>query len=90
MSFRRLRRGWARLDAWLMQWYALPARREAARRQRDHDDLLRLLVFAEALGLDSPLAWYAPELKPLLLEEFHDWHRRAGLPHSPLDHWRCC
>jgi hypothetical protein len=27
---------------------------------------------------------------PVLYEQFHDWHRRMGMEHSPLDHLRCC
>ena len=29
-------------------------------------------------------------VQPLLLDRFHDWHKRMGMPHSPLDHFRCC
>ncbi|HAV06941.1 MAG TPA: DNA helicase, partial [Pseudomonas sp.] len=25
-----------------------------------------------------------------LYERFHDWHRRMGMEHSPLDHIACC
>ena len=30
------------------------------------------------------------ELMPALYERFHDWHRRMGMEHSPLDHIACC
>jgi hypothetical protein len=49
-----------------------------------------LFVFAELMGVPSPAAYYTLELQPLLLERFHDWHRRQGLEHSPLDGFRCC
>ncbi|HCA23820.1 MAG TPA: DNA helicase, partial [Pseudomonas sp.] len=56
----------------------------------DHDDLFMLLVFGEMMGVPNPAAYYTLELQPLLLERFHDWHRRMGMEHSPLDHFRCC
>ena len=49
-----------------------------------------LLVFSEMMGVPNPAAYYTLELQPLLLERFHDWHRRMGMEHSPLDHFRCC
>jgi hypothetical protein len=24
------------------------------------------------------------------MEEFHEWHTRMGMPHSPLDRFGCC
>jgi hypothetical protein len=54
------------------------------------DDLFMLLCFSECYGLPNPASWYTLELYPLLLEEFHDWHRRMGMERSPLDHLRCC
>jgi hypothetical protein len=27
---------------------------------------------------------------PYLLEQFHEWHRRMGIEHSPLDGLPCC
>jgi hypothetical protein len=47
-------------------------------------------VFAETLGVPNPASWYTMELMPVLYEQFHDWHRRMGMEHSPLDHLRCC
>lgn len=63
----------------------------AAQRELDEaDDLFLLLCFGESFGLPNPAAWYTLELYPLLLEEFHDWHRRMGMQRSPLEHLRCC
>ena len=63
----------------------------AARRElEDADDLFLLLCFGESFGLPNPASWYTLELYPLLLEEFHDWHRRMGMDRSPLDNIRCC
>lgn len=49
-----------------------------------------LVVLAEALGVPDPAAYYTAELLPGVYEGFHDWHRRMGMEHSPLDHVSCC
>ncbi|MFN3614278.1 MAG: cory-CC-star protein [Rubrimonas sp.] len=61
-----------------------------ARARRDEEDLFMLLVFSEMMGVPNPAAYHTMELQPLLLERFHDWHRRMGMERSPLDHFRCC
>lgn len=80
----------ARLQALLDEFYAAPYRGAVARARRDEDDLFMLFVFAELMGVPNPAAYYTLELQPVLLERFHDWHRRQGLEHSPLDGFRCC
>jgi len=79
-----------RLSEGLHEYYVSPYRRSFARLKRDEDDLFMLLVFAETLGVPNPASWYTMELMPVLYEQFHDWHRRMGMEHSPLDHLRCC
>ncbi|WP_444677851.1 cory-CC-star protein [Halomonas sp. E19] len=86
-----------RMRAWLGQArffaeevYSARYRGAIARARRDEDDLFMLLVFSEMMGVPNPAAYYTLELQPLLLERFHDWHRRMGMEHSPLDHFRCC
>ena len=74
----------------LEESYSARYRGAIARSRRDHDDLFMLLVFSEMMGVPNPAAYYTLELQPLLLERFHDWHRRMGMEHSPLDHFRCC
>jgi hypothetical protein len=74
----------------LHEYYVAPYRRGFARLKRDEEDLFMLLVFAETLGVPNPASWYTMELMPLLYERFHDWHRRMGMEHSPLDQMRCC
>jgi len=74
----------------LKEFYVAPYRRTFARAQREEEDLFMLLVFAETLGVPNPASWYTMELMPVLYEQFHDWHRRMGMEHSPLDHLRCC
>lgn len=93
---RELRRR-EKLRAWLSQArfyaeevYSVRYRGAIARARRDEDDLFMLLVFSEMMGVPNPAAYYTLELQPLLLERFHDWHRRMGMEHSPLDHFRCC
>ena len=81
---------WARLAAGLGEFYAAPYRRTLARAQRDEDDLFMLMVFSESLGVPNPATYYTLELLPEMLDRYHDWHRRMGLPHSPLDGLRCC
>lgn len=80
----------AQLAQGLHEYYVAPYRRGFARLKRDEEDLFMLLVFAETLGVPNPASWYTLELMPVLYEEFHDWHRRMGMEHSPLDHLRCC
>lgn len=75
--------GW---DEALRLGYGAAAQREI----EDADDLFLVLCFGESFGLPNPASWYTLELYPLLLEEFHDWHRRMGMERSPLDHIRCC
>ena len=74
----------------LHEFYRAPYRRTLSRAYRDESDLFMLLVFAESLGVPNPMTWYTLELQPLLMEEFHDWHTRMGMPHSPLDRFGCC
>jgi hypothetical protein len=80
----------ARLNSGLREYYVSPYRRTFARAKREEEDLFMLLVFAETLGVPNPASWYTMEMMPVLYEQFHDWHRRMGMEHSPLDHLRCC
>lgn len=79
-----------RLDKGLREFYVAPYRRAFARAQRDEEDLFMLLVFAESLGVPNPASYYTLELLPVLYERFHEWHRRMGMEHSPLDNVQCC
>ena len=81
---------WRAFRDGLTEWYVGPYRRTLAREQRDEDDYFMLVVLGEALGVPDPAAYYTIELMPAFLDEFHAWHRRAGLPRSPLDHVSCC
>lgn len=81
---------WARIEAHLSEMYHAPYRRTLGRARRDEDDLFMLLVFAESLGVPSPVGYFSLELMPILYERFHDWHRRMGLERSPFDGISCC
>jgi hypothetical protein len=54
------------------------------------NDLFMLLCYLELMGVPNPAAFYLLDMYPLLLEEFHLWHRRMGIDHSPLGTFRCC
>ncbi|WP_193596259.1 cory-CC-star protein [Microbacterium sp. YJN-G] len=86
----RLRRRWAAIRQGLAEYYAGPYRQTLARERRDEDDLFALIVLGEALGVPDPAAYYSAEFMPMLAADFHDWHRRMGMPRSPLDHVTCC
>lgn len=86
----RLRHWYRRAGDLGAAYYNAPYRAAIARARRDEEDLFMLMVFSETLGIPNPATWYTLELQPLLLDRFHDWHRRMGMPHSPLDHFRCC
>lgn len=74
----------------LHEFYVGPYRQTFLREKRDEDDLFMIAVLGEALGVPDPAAYYTAELMPAVWEDFHEWHRRAGIPRSPLDHIACC
>ncbi|MDT8429529.1 MAG: cory-CC-star protein [Pseudomonadales bacterium] len=80
----------ARVESGLKEFYVAPYRQAFARAQRDEDDLFMLMIFSETLGIPNPASYYTLELLPVVYERFHDWHRRMGMEHSPLDHVQCC
>ncbi|RPD87529.1 DNA helicase [Neisseria weixii] len=81
---------WQAFAEGLQEFYHAPYRQTLTRAYRDEQDLFMLMIFAESLGIPNPMTFYTLELQPLLLEEFHDWHLRMGMPHSPLDRFGCC
>lgn len=74
----------------LREFYTAPFRGAVARAKRDEDDLFMLLVFSEMVGVPNPANYYTLELQPLLYEDFHEWHKRMGMDHSPIEGFRCC
>jgi len=71
-------------------FYEQGFRRAIALEQRQQDDFFRLMVMSESLGLPNPAAWYCLELMPLMIEDYHHWHQRMGMEHSPEGGFRCC
>jgi len=74
----------------LREFYTAPFRGAVARAKRDEDDLFMLLVFSEMVGVPNPANYFTLELQPLLYEDFHEWHKRMGMDHSPIEGFRCC
>jgi len=74
----------------LKEFYAAPFRGAVARAKRQEDDLFMLLVFSEMVGIPNPASYFTLELQPLLYEDFHEWHKRMGMEHSPLEGFHCC
>jgi len=81
---------WQAFRDGLLEFYVGPFRQTLRRGQQDEDDFFTVMVLGEALGIPDPAAYYTIELMPMLWEDFHAWHRRMGLPRSPLDHIACC
>jgi hypothetical protein len=85
-----LSRRWVAFRDGLEEFYKGPYRQMFAREKRDEDDFFTLIVLGEALGVPDPAAYYTAEFLPSLYQDFHAWHRRMGMPRSPLDHISCC
>ena len=64
--------------------------RDLRQKTAELNDLFLLLCFMEAMGLPNPATLYLLEVYPYLLEQFHLWHRRMGMDHSPLGTLPCC
>ncbi len=54
------------------------------------DDLFLLLCYMDLIGLPNPASLYLFDVYPLVVEEFHLWHRRMGMDRSPLADFSCC
>ncbi|HEU5139993.1 MAG TPA: cory-CC-star protein [Bacillales bacterium] len=72
------------------QVISLEHQAEVKREIRDEDDLFLLLCFSEMLGIPNPVSYYTLELYPMIVERFHEWHKRMGMEKSPLEGIRCC
>ncbi|GAA1471706.1 cory-CC-star protein [Corynebacterium felinum] len=78
------------VSAALEEFYVSPYRATMVKAQRQEEDLFMMLVFSEALGIPNPASFYTLELLPVIYEDFHDWHCRMGMEHSPLENISCC
>lgn len=84
-------RAWLkRLSDFYDEVYQAPYRRMERRARRRQEDMFRLMVMSESLGVPNPVSFYTLELLPFMLEDFHEWHQRMGMEHSPLEGFRCC
>ena len=63
---------------------------ELRRQTAELNDLFLLLCFMEATALPNPATLYLLEVYPYLLEQFHAWHLRMGIEHSPIGSLPCC
>lgn len=89
--FNRLRTFARAFAEGLHEFYYAPYRQTFARQARNEEDVFMMMVFSERLGIPNPVAFYTLELQPIMLEQFHDWHQRMGMEHSPLDGgFGCC
>jgi hypothetical protein len=70
--------------------FFVPYRAEIHREYLRHRDLFLLLGCSDLLGVPNPVAFYTLELYPELIEEFHQWHLRMGMPRAPDGGFRCC
>ena len=70
--------------------FLVPYRAEIHREYLRRRDLFLLLGCSDLLGVPNPVAFYTLELYPELIEEFHQWHLRMGMPHALDGGFRCC
>ncbi len=70
--------------------YIAPYRSTIHREYLRERDLFLLVGFSDLLGTPNPVAFYTLELYPDLIEQFHEWHLRMGMPRAPEDGFRCC
>jgi hypothetical protein len=70
--------------------FIAPYRSEIYREYLRERDLFLILGFSDLLGVPNPVAFYTLELYPELIEQFHQWHLRMGMPHAPEGGFRCC
>jgi hypothetical protein len=70
--------------------FMAPYRSEIYRDYLRERDVFLLLSFSDLLGVPNPVQFYTLELYPELIEQFHEWHLRMGMPHAPEGGFRCC
>ncbi len=70
--------------------FFVPFRAQAHRAYLEERDLFLLVAFSDLLGIPNPVSFYTLELYPELVEQFHRWHRRLGMPRAPEGGFRCC
>ena len=86
----KLLQHWQSFNDFYDEMFFAPYRRAMAKDARDQEDLFLLLCCSDMLGIPNPVNYYTLELLPHMLENFHEWHLRQGMEHSPLDGFKCC
>ena len=89
-AMRRVRKGLRAAGEIYEGIYFAPYRSQIYRSYREERDTFLLLGFADLLGAPNPVAFYALEIYPDVIEEFHQWHVRIGMPRAPDGGFRCC
>ena len=85
-----MRRGFRDGLAIYEELYTAPYRSQIQREYLAQRDLLFLAGCSDVLGIPNPVTFYTLELYPELIEQWHDWHRRMGMPQAPEGGFRCC
>jgi len=70
--------------------YVAPYRSAIHKEYLRQRDIFLLMGFAEMLGVPNPVSFYSLELYPELIDQFHEWHLRMGMPRAPDGGFRCC
>ncbi len=70
--------------------YVAPYRSVIHKEYLQQRDLFLLMGFSDLLGIPNPVSFYTLELYPDLIDQFHDWHVRMGMPRAPDGGFRCC
>ena len=88
--FSRLRKGLRSFREIYEGIFIAPYRSAIHREFLEQRDLFLLLSFSDLLGVPNPVQFYTLELYPHLIEQFHEWHLRMGMPHAPEGGFKCC
>jgi hypothetical protein len=88
--WRRIRRRLSALRDVYEGIYIAPYRALMHRELLREHDLFLLAGFNDLLGIPNPVVFYTLELYPELIDHFHEWHRRMGMPRAPEGGFRCC
>ena len=86
----RVRRGLSAAREVYEGLYVAPYRALIHRELQRERDLFLLAGFNDLLGVPNPVVFYTLELYPELIDQFHQWHRRMGMPQAPEGGFRCC
>ncbi len=90
LTLEKMKRLFEQIKHFYTELYYVPYRQTMKKEIQRKEDLFKLLVMSEMLGLPNPASYYTLELLPFMLEDFHQWHLRMGMEKSPLEGFRCC